>query len=108
MTPEAQTKSNPEDLARHARITLQALSETHVILTKEAFKALIDETLETSAAHMWDLIIDSYDKAAQELSGHVSPERQRGFELGAKLLRRMRDVSVEEFDAAKEPDPAKI
>lgn len=101
MTPEASTKSNPEEIARLARQTLQVLAETHIIIEKEEFQTLIDANLAEYDIHIWDLITSSYDKAAQELSGHVSVERQRGFELGGKLLKRMRDVAMEESDAIK-------
>lgn len=108
MTPEAQTKSTPEEIARLARQTLQVLAETHIIIEKEAFTELIDTNLAEYDAQMWDMILSSYENALKELSGHVSSEYQKGFELGIRLLKRMRDVSAQEQVIAKAENPVKI
>jgi hypothetical protein len=108
LTPEPEKKTSPEEVARLARMTLQMLAETHVIVEKEEFADLISENLRLAEAQMWDLILDSYDKALEGLTGHLSAERLKGLDLGKRILERFRDVSMGELDRVHEENAPKI
>jgi hypothetical protein len=101
-------KLSVEDVTRLSRTTIQALAQTHVIVPKEEFAQIISENLVAAEAEMWDLIIGHYDLAREELTEHLSKERLSGYDLGRKLLARMRDVSVGELTRVHEENPTKI
>jgi len=99
---------SPADVARISRIALQALSETHVIIPKEEFKALLADHTSDTGDVIWDLILTCYRNAAEQMVEALSPERQKGFELGLNLLERMHKVFLEENSTLFDENIAEI
>lgn len=104
--PEPIIDVTPADVARISRIAFKALSETHVIVPKEEFAALLADHTEDSTGVVWHLVLECYRNASVQMAQVASPDVQKGFMIGLNLLERMHAVYLEENKALFAENPA--
>lgn len=97
MDSEPEFRATPAQIARITRTALTALAETHVIVPKEELANLLNEHSNEMIAEMWAMVLKSYQTSSDQTAAILSPERQKGVELGGKMLKRMHEVFTETF-----------
>jgi hypothetical protein len=96
LTPEPDFKATPAQIASISAAVLRQLAETHVIITKDELRALVSKSLDTHTEDIFHLILGTYRTSAEQLAEVLPPAQLKGFELGEKLVLRMKSVVMEE------------
>lgn len=103
LTPEPEVKLSAEQIARITRLALSQLAETHVIMSKDEFRDLLDDTMDKHTTQIWDLVLSSYRDTTANLAEVLPPAQLKGFELGGKLLERLHGIIREEHPGVPAP-----
>lgn len=89
-------------------MAISQLAETHIIMTKDELRDIIDRHMDEHTKDVWDLVLSSYHGTAEKMAAVLPPAQLAGFELGGKLLERLHLIILEEHPGTTSPDDNEI